>query len=151
MSTPFNDDALNSLRIALSGEISELEEASAGPVAPEILNVLDAEGLPQNPDEIWSVDAFARVEAAVRSGDAAISVEALTLYLGKYLVEQAGGSWGVMKISPEGWPSTRILFGVYNDRLSSFTPVYSWARHVVDDDRWAPLSTLLSTHPPSAT
>lgn len=151
MTNPFTDEGRSSLETVFSSEIAELEESSAGPVDPTILAILDASEAPQRPEEIWSADAFDKVETSVRSGQAGVSAEALTLYLGKYLVEQAAGSWGVMKTSPEGWPSTRILFGVYNAERSSFTPVYSWARHVVDGDDWIPLSSLLLTHPPSAT
>ncbi|MGN0096159.1 MAG: hypothetical protein ACI38U_08850 [Corynebacterium sp.] len=151
MTNPSTDEGRNPLEAAFSSEIATLEESSAGPVDPTILAILDASKAPQKPEEIWSAEAFDKVEASVRSGQAGVSVEALTLYLGKYLVEQTGGTWGVMKISPEGWPSTRILFGVYNAEHSSFAPVYSWARHVVDGDDWIPLSSLLLTHPPSAT
>lgn len=151
MTNPFSDEGRSSLEAAFSSEIAELEESSAGPVDPTILAILDVSEAPQKPEEIWSAEAFDKVEASVRSGKAGVSVDALTLYLGKYLVEQAGASWGVMKISPEGWPSTRILFGIYNAEHSSFTPVHDWARHVVDGDDWIPISSLLLTHPPSAT
>ncbi len=143
MSDAFNNKHHDALQLAFSRPIKELEDASAGPVDPSILAILGDSVSADAPGELWSAENMDKVDNAIRSGDATVTAEALTLYLGKYLVEQAGCTWGVMNASPEGWSSTRIWFGVYNDRRSSFTPVYSWARHVVDGDDWAPLSLLV--------
>lgn len=143
MSDAFNNKHNDALQLAFSRSLKNLEDASSGPVDPSILAILGDSVSADVPEELWSAEAVDKIENAIRSGDATVTAEALTLYLGKYLVEQDGCTWGVMNASPGGWPSTRIWFGVYNDRRSAFTPVYSWARHVVDGDDWAPLSLLV--------
>lgn len=142
------EKATAALQEACTYELDELRRLSAGPVDPSVLTVLGDDMPQDDPAELWSPEAFDRVEEAVRAGDSGVTVETLTLYLGKYLVEQAGGTWAARKFSPEGWSSTRLYLGIERADKACFTPIYSWAEHVVDDQQWLPLRTLLDSYPP---